>query len=271
MANDAQHLAHVKQLMKSMWTSGDFGKLAENMQQSADDFVAGLNLKPGTRVLDVGCGSGNQSIPAARAEAEVTGVDIAPNLLAQAAERAKREGLNIDFREADAEELPFGDAEFDVVMSMFAAMFAPRPEAVASEFLRVCRPGGLIAMGNWTPDSFIAKQTALTAKFVPPPPGVSNPMEWGDERIVQQRFGSHADVTCVRRALVFDIPLAPDEAEEYFRRYLGPMQIIQSRLDEPGRQQMIEALRALWIAENQGDGKRTLIRTEYLEVHARRK
>jgi SAM-dependent methyltransferase len=271
MADDAQHLAHVKQLMKSMWTSGDFGKLAELMEKSAEDFVARLNLKPAMRVLDVGCGTGNQSIPAARAGANVTGVDIAPNLLAQAAERAKREGLNIHFSEGDAESLPFGDGEFDVVMSMFAAMFAPQPEMVVSEFLRVCRPGGLIAMGNWTPDSFVAKQNAISAKFVPPPPGSSNPFDWGDERMVQERFGDGADVTCSRRPFIFDLPLAPEPAEEYFRRYLGPMQIIQSRLDDSRRQQLVEALQDLWVRDNHGDASHTVIPTEYLEVHARRK
>ncbi len=269
MADDARHLAHVKQLMKFMWTCGDFGKIAEIMQPSAESFVEQQELKPGMRVLDVGCGTGNQSIPAARAGAEVTAVDIAPNLLAQAAERAKREGLNIDFREGDAEALPFKDGEFDVVMSMFAAMLAPRPEMVVSEFLRTCRPGGLIAMGNWTPDSFIARQNALAAKFVPPPPGSSNPFDWGDERLVRERFGDRAEVTCARRPFIFDLPFAPEQAEEYYRLHLGPMQIILSRLDESGKQQLIDTLRELWVGENQGDAKHTLIPTEYLEVRAR--
>src|SRR6185312_16874145 len=193
------------------------------------------DLKPGMRVLDVGCGTGNQSIPAARTGAVVTGVDIAPNLLEQASERAKREGLKIDFHEGDAEALDVGDGEFDVVMSKFAAMFAPRPELVAAEFLRVCRRGGLIAMGNWTPASFIATQSVITAKFVPPPTGAANPMDWGVERVVKQRFGDGAEVTYTLRPFVFDVPLAPGEAEEYFSRHMGPMQIVLSRLDENGR------------------------------------
>ena len=262
-------IEQVKQLMKAMWTSGDFGKIAELMEKSAEEFVARLNLKPGMRVLDVGCGTGNQAIPATRTGAKVSAVDIAPNLLAQAAERAKREGLNIDFREGDAEALPFGDGEFDVVMSMFAAIFAPRPEMVASELLRVSRPGGLIAMGNWTLDSFIARQSVIMAKFVPPPPGSANPMDWGEERIVRERFGDRAEVTCTRRSFVFDLPFAVSEAEEYFRRYLGPAQIVMSRLDESGKQRLIEELREFWNHENRGDATRTIISTEYLEVHAR--
>jgi SAM-dependent methyltransferase len=269
MSDPTQHLAIVKQLMKTMWSSGGFWELAQQMVYEAAVFVARLELKPGMRVLDVGCGTGNQSVPAAQAGAEVMGVDIAPNLLAQAAERAEREGLKIDFREGDAEELAFKDGEFDVVMSKFAAMFAPRPNMVASEFLRVCRPGGLIAMGNWTPDSFIAKQSVITAKFVPPPPDAADPMEWGDERVVKQRFGDGAEVTCTLRPFVFDVPLAPEEAEEYFTRHLGPMQIVLSRLDENGRKQLLDERKQLWAGENQGDGNRTIIRTEYLEVHAR--
>ena len=262
-------IEQVKQLMKAMWTSGDFGKIAELMEKSAEEFVARLNLEPGMRVLDVGCGTGNQAIPAARAGAQVTAVDIAPNLLAQAAERARREGVNVDFREGDAEALVFADGEFDVVMSMFAAIFAPRPEMVAAELVRVCRRDGLIAMGNWTPDSLIARQSAVTARFVPPPPDAANPMDWGVERIVRERFGNRAQVACTLRPFVFDVPFGPEQSEEFFRRYLGPLHIIQSRLDDAGKQRLVEALRELWVRENQGDAKHTLIPTEYLEVHAR--
>ena len=252
-----------------MWTSGDFGQIAKHMETGAKEFVARLNLKPGMRVLDVGCGTGSQAIPAARTGAQVTAIDIAPNLLAQAAERAERDGLNIDFREGDAEALAFPDGEFDVVLSMFAAIFAPWPEVVVSEFVRVCRPGGLIAMGNWTLDSFIARQSVIMAKFVPPPPESANPMDWGEERIVRERFGDRAEVTCTRRPFVFDLPFPPEEAEEYFRRYLGPAQIVMSRLDENGRQRLIEELREFWNRENRGDAIHTVISTEYLEVHAR--
>src|SRR6516165_6750673 len=132
----APDISQVKQTMKAMWSAADFGKVAELMQRPAQEFVDRLNLKPGMRVLDVGCGTGNQSIPAARAGVEVTAVDIAPNLLVQAAARAQQERLNIDLREADAEELPFNDGEFDVVLSMFAAMFAPRPQMAAAAMCR---------------------------------------------------------------------------------------------------------------------------------------
>src|SRR5215472_15417919 len=154
MAVGESGLHELKQRMKAGWTAGDFGKLAPHIQHEAEEFVDRIGLKPGMKVLDVGCGTGNQSIPAARAGAIVTGVDIAPNLLVQAEARAKDEGLIIRFLEGDAEALPVDDGEFDVVMSMFAAMFAPQPKVAAAEMMRVCRPGGLIAMANWVPGSF---------------------------------------------------------------------------------------------------------------------
>ncbi len=271
MADNAQHLGRVKQLMKAMWTSGDFGQIAKHMESDAEEFVARLNLKTRLRVLDVGCGTGNQAIPAARTGAQVAAVDIAPNLLAQAAERAKQEGLNIELREADAEALPFADGEFDVVMTMFAAMFAPQPERMVAEALRVCRPGGLIAMGNWTRDSLVARQNEIMARFAPPPPGSSNPFDWGEESVVRERFGNRAELRCTRREFIFDLPLGPEEAEEYFRRHLGPIKTVMSRLDDTGKQHLMEELRKLWVDENQGGASHTVIPSEYLEVHARRK
>src|SRR6516165_4319074 len=136
MATSAPPISELKQKMKAVWMAGDFGKVAPLIQVEANAFVARLELKPGMKVLDVGCGTGNQSVPAARAGAEVTAVDIAPNLLVQAVARAQQERLNIDLREADAEELPFNDGEFDVVLSMFAAMFAPRPQMAAAAMCR---------------------------------------------------------------------------------------------------------------------------------------
>ena len=160
--------------MKTMWTSGDFGKLAELMEKSAEK----ISCSAWRSSRECGCSTSvaGRAIRAFLRRGRgrrSRACDIAPNLLAQAVGRAKREGLNIHFREGDAEELPFTDDEFDVVLSMFAAMFAPRPEMVVSEFMRVCRKGGLIAMGNWTLDSFVAGQHVIMSKFVPPPPGSS--------------------------------------------------------------------------------------------------
>jgi SAM-dependent methyltransferase len=265
----APDISQVKQTMKAMWSAADFGKVAELMQRPAQEFVDRLNLKPGMRVLDVGCGTGNQSIPAARTGAHVRAVDIAPNLLAQTIERARQENLAIHVSEGDAEALPFGDDEFDVVLSMFAAIFAPRPEMVVLELVRVCRCGGLIAMGNWTPESFPGRQNRIITRFVPPPPGVPNPIEWGDESVVRQRFGSRAEVTTTRRPIVLDIPLSPKQTEEHFRRHIGPAHVSFSRLDAATQKQFAAEMAEHWARENRGDEGHTVVHTEYLEVHAR--
>src|SRR6266550_7990403 len=157
MSASNPEMESLKTRLKAMWMTGDFGQIAKHIETGAEDFIARLALKPGVRVLDVACGSGNLAIPAARVGAIVTGVDIATNLLEQARARADSEALPIQFDEGDAENLPYGDAAFDLVVSMFGAMFAPRPELVAAELVRVCRPGGRIAMANWTPAGFVGQ------------------------------------------------------------------------------------------------------------------
>jgi SAM-dependent methyltransferase len=269
MAAGAPELSELKQKLKAVWTTGDFGKIAPLIQLEADAFVARLDLKPGMKVLDVGCGTGNQSLPAARTGARVTGVDIAPNLLSQAVARATEEGLDTDFREADAEALPFGDGEFDVVLSMFAAMFAPRPQVVVAELLRVCRLGGLIAMANWTPDSFVAEQNRILARYAPPPPGMASPMMWGEEAVVRERFGSRVALAITKRVLTFDIPFGPSETEAYFRQHIGPTQMVFRQLDQARQRALVDEMVEHWAKFNQGDSQRTIVKAEYLEVHAR--
>jgi SAM-dependent methyltransferase len=220
------------------------------------------------KVLDVACGTGNQSIPAARAGAEVIGLDLAPNLLEQARKRAAAENLKIEFIEGDAEKLPYDAARFDVVMSMFGAMFAPRPEVVAAELLRVCRPGGLIAMGNWTPEGFVGQMFQITARYAPPPPGMLPPSLWGVEEMVTERLGGKARLEMTRRELLFDYPFAPSEAVAFFRKYFGPTQTTFARLDEVGQRALADELTQHWIRNNLGDANRTEIKAEYLEVHA---
>jgi ubiquinone/menaquinone biosynthesis C-methylase UbiE len=150
-------MQQLKDRMPSTWMAGDFGRIANYTNKIAEDFVEGLNVVPGMNVLDVACGTGNTALPAARKGAHVTGVDIAPNLLEQARERASAEGLSAKFDDGDTENLPYRDAQYDLVISMFGAMFAPRADQVAAELGRVCRPGGRIAMANWTPDGYQAR------------------------------------------------------------------------------------------------------------------
>jgi ubiquinone/menaquinone biosynthesis C-methylase UbiE len=268
--SDATAFAALKQRLKDIWMAGDFGQIARMNERSGLEFVDRLHLQPGMRVLDVACGTGNQSIPAARTGARVTGLDIAPNLLEQARERARAESFAVDFVEGDAEALPYGDGEFDVVLSMFGAMFVPRPERVVAEFLRVSRPGSLIAMGNWTPQGFVGKTFAVMSRHVPPPPGIVPPVLWGEEEVVAQRFGNRAKIETTRRMASFDAPFGPEEAVEWFKTYFGPTKTAFEQLDAAGQRALHEDLVALWTAHNQAADGRTSVQMGYLEVHARK-
>ena len=265
---DSSEFSALKDRMKAMWMAGDFGQIARLNQRGAEEFVDRLDLKPGLRVLDVACGTGNQSIPAARTGAEVTGLDLAPNLLEQARARARSENLKINFVEGDAEQLPHKDHEFDVVLSMFGAMFAPRPDRVVTELLRVCRPGGLLAMANWTPGGFVGKSFAVTSRHVPPPPGIAPPVLWGDESVVQQRFESKARLRMQKQFLRFEFSQSPQEIVGLFATYFGPTKTALARHDAAGQQAMKDDLVGLWTEHNESKNGGTLVHAEYLEVYA---
>ena len=272
MSTTQPEMESLKAKLKAVWMSGDFGEVAKHIEAGAEDFIARLALKPGVRLLDVACGSGNQSIPAAQAGAIVTGVDIAPNLLEQARARAASEGLSIQFDEGDAENLPYDDAAFDFVISMFGAMFAPRPELVASELVRVCKPGGKIVMANWTPEGFIGQMFKATAKHVPPPPNMPSPVKWGDEATVRERLRDGiADLQMTRRMCPFSYPVPPAEVVESFRMYYGPTRRAFEALDEAGQAALRKDLEALWAENNQATDNTTYGEGEYLEVVATRK
>ncbi len=261
----------LKTRLKAMWMTGDFGQVAKHIETGAEEFIARLALKPGVRLLDVACGSGNLAIPAARAGAIVTGVDIATNLLEQARARAESESLTIQFDEGDAESLPYADAAFDVVVSMFGAMFAPRPELVATELVRVCRPGGRIAMANWTPEGFIGQMFKIGGKYVPPPPNMPSPVKWGDEETVRERLRDGvADLQLMRRKSLFKYPFPPAEVVEFFRTYYGPTQRAFDALDTDGQAALRNDLERLWAEHNQATDNTTHVEGEYLEVIAAR-
>jgi SAM-dependent methyltransferase len=222
---NAPAIEAIKAQMKATWMAGDFGRIATFTEPTAMAFIKRRGIKEGMHVLDAACGTGNLAIPAAKAGAYVTGIDIATNLVEAARERARRERLNIRFDEGDVEELPYGDASFDLVVSMFGAMFAPRPERTAAELLRVCRPGGQIAMANWTPRGVIGEQHDVMGRHLPLPPGAASPLEWGDEATVRARLGGGATAlraTPVAAPLKF--PFSVPETVEFFRTYFGPAQ-----------------------------------------------
>ena len=259
----------LKARLKATWMSGDYGRFATYLEPGALEFLSRIKIEPGTRVLDVASGAGQTAIPMARAGAKVTGVDIATNLIEQARRRAQAENLDARFEEADAEMLPFADGSFDIVISLIGAMFAPRPELVAAELKRVCRPGGKIIMGNWTPAGFVGQMFKIHGKHVPPPALMPAPVKWGDEEVVRERFNdgiSHLKLN--RRLYPFRYPFAPTEVVEFFRTYYGPSFKAFAALDAEKQSALREDLEQLWKEHNTAADGTTAIDSEYLEVVA---
>lgn len=262
-------LSALKAKMKAVWSAGDFGKIAEIIQQGASEFVDRLDLKHGEKLLDVACGTGNTALPAAHKGARVTGIDIAPNLIEQARARAAADGVAITFEEGDAEALPYADASFDTLITMFGAMFAPRPDKTAAELIRVCRPGGRIVMANWTPQSFVGLMFKTGAKHVPPPPGVPPPVLWGDEETVKQRLSDGiSDLRMVRTPISFTFPFGPAEVVDFFREYFGPTKMAFAALDPEGQAALKKDLVDLWTEHNHATDGTSDVESEYLEVTA---
>ena len=267
----APEMETLKARLKATWMSGDYGTFAKYLEPSAMEFLARLPVQAGTRMLDVACGAGQISIPAARAGAHVTGVDIATNSIERARARAREEGLDARFDEGDAEMLPYEDASFDLVASLFGAMFAPRPDRVAAELVRVCRPGGQIAMGNWTPEGFIGQMFKVIGKHVPPPPQMPSPLLWGDEATVRGRLRDGvADLRLTKRRYSFRYPFPPSEVVEHFRTYYGPTNRAFNALDDAGQDALRRDLEQLWNEHNTGTEGTTSMESEYLEVVAAR-
>lgn len=259
----------IKERNRSTWTAGDFGVIAKLGREANEDVVAALDLKPGAKVLDVACGTGNSAIPLAKRGADVTGVDIAENLLEQARQRAQDARVQARFQEGDAERLAFPDNSFDLVISIFGAMFAPRADLVARELQRVCRPGGRIVMGNWTGRGYVGEMFALNARYVPPPPGVSPPLEWGSEDILRQRFGEGmANVQFKRRISMFQLPLNEAQAVEHFLTYFGPTLRTFAALDSAGQDAYRHDLEAAWRRNNLATDGTLKAQSEFLEVIA---
>ncbi|HSV40279.1 MAG TPA: class I SAM-dependent methyltransferase [Nocardioidaceae bacterium] len=262
---------------KALWEKGDFTQVAEAMRASGEALVAGLGIAPGTRVLDLGCGDGTTALPEARLGADVLGVDIAGNLVAAGNLRATAEGLsNLRFQEGDASHLDdLADDSFDLVVSIFGAMFAPRPFDVAKEMVRVTRPGGRIVMGNWIPGdpTLVAQILKISGSYSPPPPeGFISPMTWGVEENVVQRFtqaGIPADhVSFSRETYTFEYPAAPTELLAVFRTYYGPTMNAFAAAEADGRTEDLQReLAALFTSQNASqDPGTTAIPATYLQV-----
>jgi ubiquinone/menaquinone biosynthesis C-methylase UbiE len=260
----------LKDRLKATWMAGDYDYFSRFMERSAVEFLDRLGLPAGASLLDVACGSGQLALVAARRGYGVTGVDIAANWIEAARARARFENLPIQFDEGDAEDLPYADAQFDAVATLYGAMFAPRPERVAAELLRVTKPGGIIAMANWNAEGFVGAMFKVIAKFIAPP-GMPSPLQWGDEEIVRQRFADGvSELRATRVTYTFEYPFSPSEVVDFFRKYYGPTARGFASLDESTQRALHGELTDLWSAHNTATDGTTRVTSEYLEVRARR-
>jgi len=261
---------------KALWEKGDFTKIAESMRDSGSALVAKLGITKGLKVLDLGCGDGTTAIPEARLGADVLGVDIAGNLVEAGARRAKAEGLaNCTFREGDATDLhELGDNSFDLVVTIFGAMFAPKPFDVAREMVRVARPGGRIVMGNWIPGdpTLVAQILKISSAYTPPPPeGFVSPMLWGVESNVIERFTDAGvakdDISFVKDTFNFEIAGTPAEFVDTFRKYYGPTMNAFEAAEKNGKgEDLRRELVDLFSRENKSSNGGTFIPANFLRV-----
>lgn len=261
---------------RALWEKGDFTRLAATMRESGDEVIDRLGVGPGMDVLDLGCGDGTTALPAARRGARVLGVDIASNLVAAGNARAAAAGLaNLGFEQGDASRLEaITDDRFDLLVSMFGAMFAPRPLDTAREMVRVTRPGGRIVMGNWIPGdpTLIARVLQICAGYSPPPPeGFVSPVTWGKEDLVRERFAAAGiaqdRITCERATYTFRHPGTPLEFLAIFRDYYGPtMNAFEAAAKAGRRDELEDELARLFTAENRAQGPGTEIPATYLRV-----
>ena len=252
---------------KALWEKGDFTRIAESMRESGEALVKGLGIKNGLKVLDLGCGDGTTALPEARLGADVLGIDIAKNLVEAGNKRAKEQGLtNCKFQEGDASNLEeLKDHTFDLVVSIFGAMFAPKPFDVAREMVRVSRPGGRVVMGNWIPNdpTLVAQILKISAAYSPPPPeGFISPMTWGIESNVIERFAAAGvpkeKVAFVRDTYTFNFPGPPSELVDAFRKFYGPTMNAFEAAEKNGRAgDLQKELEALFSSQNKSPSKDT--------------
>jgi SAM-dependent methyltransferase len=262
---------------KALWEKGDFTRIAESMRDSGEALVKGFGIRRGLKVLDLGCGDGTTALPMASLGADVLGVDIARNLVEAGSQRAKKEGLtNCRFQEGDATDLhPLPDQAFDLVVSIFGAMFAPKPFEVAKEMVRVTKPGGRIVMGNWIPNdpTLVAQVLKISSAYTPPPPeGFVSPMTWGVESHVIERFGGAGvpagKISFSRETFTFELPGPSAELVDRFRRYYGPTMNAFEAAEKNGRATDLQKeLEGLFSSQNESARKdRTSIPATFLRV-----
>lgn len=272
MASDSPSAASdtsgIKDRQRQVWASGDYHEIGTRVTLASELLCEAVGLLAGERVLDVASGTGNAALAAARRFAYVTSSDYVPDLLERGKMRALAEGLPVAFEVADAEELPYEDNSFDVVLSVFGAMFAPDHEKVARELLRVCKPGGRIGLANWTPDGFVGEQHRVLAGYLPPPPGVRLPMLWGTEEHLRSLFGDGlSDLRIEHRSAEFRY-LDSQSFVSFMRSYFGPFTMVFNALDAEGQERLSNDLREMAERYNHSGNATILASGDYLEVVA---
>lgn len=261
----------IKQRQQATWSSGNYGSIGSRLQIVGESLTEAVDLRAGERVLDVAAGNGNATLAAARRFAHVVSTDYVPELLNQGAARAKADGLDIEFKIADAEALPFDDGSFDVALSTFGVMFTPEQKQAARELVRVVRSGGRIGMANWTPEGFLGQLFRVIGSYIPAPNGLQSPMLWGSEPRIVELFGPDAaDIHCQRRTFNFRFQSAAHWIE-VFRNYYGPIHKTYAALDEDRRAGLTEDLTALLEHLNVGGRNSLVVPGEYMEIVITRK
>jgi ubiquinone/menaquinone biosynthesis C-methylase UbiE len=259
-------LAAVKQRQHGAWSSGDYAVVGTTLQIVGEQLCEALDLRAGSKVLDVAAGNGNATLAAARRWCDVTSTDYVPALLKRGRERAAADHLMVEFREADAEALPFADGSYDVVVSTFGVMFTPDQDKAAAELARVCKSGGKIGLANWTPQGFIGQLFKTIGGHVAPPAGVKSPALWGTPARLKEMFGDQAsEITAEPRMFVFRYR-SPEHWLEIFKSYYGPMLKAFAALDESGQAALRRDLITLLGEFNRADDGTVVVHSEYLEA-----
>jgi len=262
----APDLAAVKARQHGAWSSGDYAVVGTTLQIVGEELCEALDLRAGQRVLDVAAGNGNASLAAARRFCEVMSTDYVPALLERGRERAKADGTAIEFREADAEALPFPDASFDAVVSTFGVMFTPDQERAAAELARVCKPGGKIGLANWTPEGFIGQLFKTIGKYVPPPAGAKSPALWGTRTRLAELFGGRTrEIHASSRHFNFRYR-SPEHFVDLFRTCYGPTLKAFGALDATGQAGLRHDIVSLVGQLNRAEDGTMIVPSEYLEV-----
>jgi SAM-dependent methyltransferase len=262
----APDYAAIKQRQQTTWASGDYAIIGVRLQIVGESLAEAADIRAGERVLDVAAGNGNATLAAARRFADVTSTDYVPALLDKARARAAADGLQVSFRIADAEDLPFENASFDAVLSTFGAMFTPDHARPAREMLRVTRAGGRIGLANWTPEGFIGQLFKVIGQYIPAPAGLKSPALWGTEAHIVELFGAQAaDIRTVRRNFNFRYR-SPAHWLQIFRDYYGPTHKAFAALDRPGQDALAKDITALLGRLNTAGPGSLVVPSEYLEV-----